>query len=249
MYLHIHSILSLFVGGRRHWRILRQVCPQSTRVHDRRSHDSEGSSRGFIFTYTEKSTSIITPTLKKPRRKSKDKVKHQVFSPGVSAVKIAQSIRDKWFVTEGRRLISKAEIGIQLYLLSLAPDGQSCVFRKRFVQQVVGHLVMPPQVASYKTIRRWISVSRCNEAKPDTVPLPSVSIRPTRGKPPLATKEELMQYLDSTLVTQHAGDADSLKDFLTAQLHKHQRLRGLEVSIYLYIYNLINNVCTETIKF
>ena len=49
-------------------------------------------------------------------------------------------------------------------------------------------------------------------------------------------------------VTQHAGDADSLKRFLTAQLHKQQRLRGLEVSIHhVYIHNLINHTLTLAI--
>ena len=121
--------------------------------------------------------------------------------------------------------------------------------RKRFVQQVVSHLVMSPQVASYKTIRRWISIARSNELKPDTVPLPRASIQATRGKPPLASKEELMEYLGDTLVTQHAGDADSLKRFLTTQLHKQQRLRGLEVSMYVYIHNVINHTLTLSIHF
>lgn len=183
----------------------------------------------------QKPISIVTPTLKKARRKTTCKVKRQVFARNESSKKIAQTIRDKWFTTEGPRLISKTEIGLQLHLLSIAPDGQPCALSKRFVQQVVSHLVMQPQVASYKTIRRWISIARSNELKPDTVSLPRASIQATRGKPPLASKEELMEYLDDTLVTQHAGDADSLKRFLTAQLHKQQRLRGLEVSI-MYIF-------------
>ena len=85
----------------------------------------------------QKAKSMVTPTLKKARRKTTSKAKRQVFAPNVSSIKIAQEIRDKWFTTERPRLISKTEIGLQLYLLSLAPDGQPCALRKRFVQQVV----------------------------------------------------------------------------------------------------------------
>ena len=117
---------------------------------------------------------------------------------------LATDIRERWFHPDGHQ-ITKAEIGLLLHRASLDPDGEASTENKRHVKHIIKNLTDPPKVASYSTIRGWITAARKATVKYGDKVEEKFGIQRTAGAPSLTSKERLMAYTQSETRLQKSG--------------------------------------------
>ena len=102
---------------------------------------------------------MSTPSI--PKKKRKRKRSHGKRSKSIKGIvsSLSADIKERWFHPDGHQ-ISKTEIGLSLHRASLGPDGEPTTEKKRDVKAIVENLTESPKLASYSTIRGWITAAR-----------------------------------------------------------------------------------------
>ena len=128
---------------------------------------------------------------------------------------------------------------MSLHRASLGPDGEPSTENKRDVKLIVESLTEPPKVASYSTIRGWITAARKATVKYGDKVEEKFRIQRRAGAPSLASKDRLMAFTQSETRLQKSGWVFTHTHTHThTHIHKLTHTTAFTHTLELLLYNI-----------